>query len=135
METNSKPGDEFPKLSLRVLYSSRLDSNDYANYCRGQGEFYALHRTDYSMPSRGSHFNFSGVYEGLCCYCALGEGYSIFSFGGVGCYHCKMKYLVVKEFSRLKHSTNGQSMWGGLSDALIDLILKMVVGENVKLIQ
>jgi hypothetical protein len=54
-----------------------------------------------------------------------------------------MKYLVVKEFSRLKHqhSTHGQaptwenSRWGGLSDALIDLILRMVVGENVKLIQ
>ena len=144
LESNTKLGDAFPKLSLRVLYSNGLDSDDYSNYCRGQGKFYSLRRTDlYALPSSGSHFNFSGVYAGLCCYCALGEGYSYFSFDGVGCYHSKMKYLVVKEFSRLKHqrSANGQApswencTWGGLSDSLVDLILKMAVGETVKLIQ
>jgi hypothetical protein len=127
---------------MKSHYSSELDSDDFANYCKGQGRFYSLKRTNlFALPSDGSHFNFSGVYQGLCCYCALGKGYSLDSFGGVGCFQCKKEYLFIMEFSKLKLMGGGDAgtwesrKWAGLSDSLIDLILRMLVGENVKLVQ
>ena len=126
---------------FRKNYSSELDSDDFAKYCRGQGSFYSKKQDKYSPPPTGGQFNFSGMYTGLCCYCALGSGYSRVSFNDVGCYHCKMRCMLIKEFSRLKRQGRGVDVswescgWAGLSDSLIDLILRMIVGDQVKMIQ
>jgi hypothetical protein len=120
-------------------YSSELDSEDFAHYCRGQGSFYSFPKGKFALPLNGSHFNFSGTYIGLCCYCALGSGYSLVSFNDVGCYHCKTRCMLIREFSKLKHQGRGRDGsweacgWAGLSDSLIDFILRMIVGEKVKL--
>ena len=121
-------------------YSSELDSEDFAHYCRGQGSFYPHPKGKFALPPNGSHFNFTGIYNRLCCYCALGSGYSHFSFNDVGCYHCKTRCMLIKEFSKLKLQGRGKDGswkscgWAGLSDSLIDLILRMIVGEKVKLV-
>jgi hypothetical protein len=126
---------------FRKNYSSELDSDDFAKYCRGQGSFYSERQGKFDLPANGSHFNFSGVYSGFCCYCALGSGYSAVSFNDVGCYHCKMRFMLIKEFSKLKRQGSGVNVswkscgWAGLSDALIDFILRMIVGDQVKMIQ
>ena len=100
--------------------------------CRGQGQFYA------KGPARGlkkfeSHFNFSGAFEGMCCFCALHKGWSGVSFASVGCYLCKKHKFQIREFSRLKGPDNAVGSpvnWAGLPDSVIDHILKMVVGDK-----
>ena len=128
------------RLGDKLAYSLGMDSDEFDKYCRGQGRFYAARlATIYTHPVMANHFNFSGTFLGQCCYCALGDGLCPQSFREVGCYQCKRRLLVVTEFSKLKQlNPEGKSTWetcgwGGLSDALIELILKMVVGEKTKL--
>ena len=121
-----------------TLFSSELDSDRFSDYCRGQGSFYAMKPANpFEYPKRfETHFNFSGAYEGMCCYCALMRGFHADSFISVGCYHCTRSDALITEFSRLKRRTGGgegptswkSCGWGGLSDSVIDIILKMVVG-------
>lgn len=126
--------------SKQLLLSCELDSDDFAKYCRGQGRFYANPPPSiYISPVGQNHFNYSGTFHGLCCYCALGEGLCPESFRDVGCYQCKRRALVVKEFSKLKdvvcHSSSWEANgWSGLSNSLIDYILGMLVGEKTKLV-
>ena len=62
------------------------------------------------------------------------------SFNDVGCYHCKTRCMLIQEFSKLKLQGRGRDGsweacgWTGLSDSLIDFILRMIVGEKVKLV-
>ena len=119
--------------------SSELGSERFIDFCRGQGKFYSTQRPENDLlPPVSGHFNFAGFFIGMCCHCALRRGLCIESFISVGCYHCKRRYFVWTEFSKLKKKKgNGASLqawasngWGGLSDNLIDHILKMVFGEN-----
>jgi hypothetical protein len=143
MESNANK-DMFPShgLSKKSLFSSELDSDDFSKYCRGQGKFYSEPpRSVFASPVGAHHFNYSGTFHGLCCYCALGKGLCSESFRDVGCYHCKRRSLVVREFSKLKVlKPNGKqaasweaSGWGGLSNSLVDHILRMLVGEKARL--
>ena len=144
LESYYSPRNKFPGSAMKSHYSSELDTDDFGNYCKGQGRFYTLKKPDpFVLPFDGGHFNFSGAYQGLCCYCALGKGYSLDSFSEVGCYQCKKEYLFIKEFSKLKLLARGSEMsgtwesskWAGLSDSLIELILRMLVGFKVKMIE
>ena len=150
------------------LFSSELDSDDFPRYCRGQGKYYLTAPRDrFASPTTttttvgGDHFNFSGIFHGMCCYCALGGGLSLGSFGTLGCHHCLQRFHSVREFSKLKIRTNeeeeasanaatavgcnmkkkkGGSVWdeqgwGGLSDSLIDHILHLALGEKVILVE
>jgi hypothetical protein len=128
-------GGSLPK----TPFSTELDSNRFWAYCRGQGSFYGVEPADiYAAPKRfDTHFNFSGAYTGMCCYCALTRGYNMGSFISVGCYHCKRNEMLIKEFSKLKKRRGDVSSiswstcgWGGLSDSVIDLILQMVVEKK-----
>ena len=97
--------------SSASLYSSELDSGDFTNYCRGQGNFYTSSPRDkYSSPIGGGgdddHFNFSGCFQGMCCYCALGGGLSLGSFGTLSCHYCLQRFHTVREFSKLKIRVN-----------------------------
>jgi hypothetical protein len=124
-----------------ALFSSQLDSDRFPAFCRGQGAFYAVEPSDpFQIPKRfETHFNFSGAYQGVCCYCAMVNGYNFRSFLAKGCYHCKRSELLIREFSKLKHRASTISSWlscgwAGLSDSVIDLILKLVVEEKPLLI-
>ncbi len=164
-------------LGRNLLFSRELDSEEeFVKYCRGQGRFYAINNNNNNNPQQQlsslsyyasspvgqNHFNYSGTFQGLCCYCALGRGLCSESFQDVGCYHCKRRALVVKEFSKLKvvlrrggaaaaasggatttttvaaakaSSSSWESNgWAGLSNPLIDHILKMLVGEKTRLV-
>ena len=126
----------------RTLISSELDSERFADYCKGQGSFYAEKPVNlYDCSKRfQTHFNFSGLYEGMCCYCALGRGLYSGSFVSVGCYQCKRSEALLREFSKLKLRGSDDVIswiscgWSGLSDSVIDLIMKMVVGEKTLLL-
>lgn len=128
---------------LNTLFSGELDSDEFAKYCRGQGRFYAEPpRSLYASPVNANHFNYSGIFQEMCCYCALGEGLCAESFRDIGCYHCKRRYMAITEFGKLKRRRVGESGlsvwnasgWAGLSDALIDHILGMLVGDGTKLV-
>ena len=144
---SSASKDMFPVSGLgrNLLFSRELDSEEeFVKYCRGQGRFYANpHQREqlYASPVGRNHFNYSGTFQGLCCYCALGRGLCSESFQDVGCYQCKRRALVVKEFSRLKvfRGAGAQASWesngwAGLSNPLIDHILRMLVGEKTRLV-
>lgn len=145
MESNAS-NDAFPVpgLGKNLLFSCELDSDEFAKYCRGQGLFYANPpRELYASPVGKNHFNYSGTFQGMCCYCALARGLCSESFSDVGCYQCKRRALVVREFSRLKISRSAGLLlqpswesngWSGLSNSLIDHILRMLVGEKARLV-
>jgi hypothetical protein len=116
--------------------SSELGSDRFVDFCRGQGKYYST-RPDAEIPPVSEHFNFAGYFMGMCCHCALMRGLCIESFISVGCYHCKQRLFVWTEFSKLKKKGKGASIqvwssngWAGLSDNLIDYILKMVFGPK-----
>ena len=128
-----KTRNGFPPIGISLL-SSGLDSDDFAHYCRGQGRFYVTKPMNlFDLPTDDSQFNFSGFFDGCCCYCALGRGFCSISFNEIGCYQCKRVCMLITEFSKLKaggvHNSNFSDCgWSGLSDALIDLILHLVAG-------
>ena len=127
-----------------LLFSSELDSDNFPNNCRGQGQFYLSEPSDkFTLPGE-NHFNFSGCFNGMCCYCALGGGLSLDSFNTMSCYHCMRRFHFVREFSKLKIREENEDHskkcgweaygWAGLSDSLIDLILQFALGKNTKLV-
>ena len=124
-------------------FFTELNSNHCIDTCRGQGRFYSIQQENERetyVPGRVDHFNFAGIHSGVCCYCALGQGWYVDSFIAVGCYSCKHRDSMVKEFSKLKIRIAGSSpSWranglGGLPDFLIDYILKIAIGEKAKLV-
>ena len=119
-------------------HSSQLTSNGCADVCRGQGTFYATRKPDQERPPPYSeHFNFLGIYCGMCCYCALKKGLNLDSFFSVGCYDCKRRrhlVMMATEFARLKKRRSGSAVeawstdrWAGLPDSLIDVIIAMAI--------
>jgi hypothetical protein len=116
-------------------HSLQLAANRPADFCRGQGSFYATQRPEVERaPAQYQHNNFQGFFRRMCCFCALKGGLTIDSFNAVGCYDCKRRrQLVFKEFLKLKNKTGGsdihaRSLWAGLPDSLIDHICAMAIG-------
>jgi hypothetical protein len=134
-----------PSSSMKrvTLFSSEFDSDDFAYYCRGQGRFYCNPPEDVEMITKDyDHFNFTGLFSGLCCFCARMKGFFHASFDCVGCYHCKRRFMVLDEFSKLKQRKHidGESPpswaadgWAALPDSIINLILHRVLGEHALL--
>jgi hypothetical protein len=116
---------------------SELDSNHCIDTCT---LFSRRTSARHTFLAGLDHFNFAGIHSGVCCYCALGQGWYVDSFIAVGCYSCKHRDSMVKEFSKLKIRIAGSSpSWranglGGLPDFLIDYILKIAIGEKAKLV-
>jgi hypothetical protein len=131
-----------------VKTTTELDSEDFANNCRGQGLKYAQRRVtavqikagETITTDRSTQYNFHGQFVGRCCFCALRTGLDLLSFSDIGCYHCKRREILFFEFSRLKRARKLQlddggvvgsswkaNGWSGLSDALIDHILVLAV--------
>jgi hypothetical protein len=83
------------------------------------------------------HFNFSGVFSGLCCFCARMKGFCHDSFVDIACYHCKRRVVVLEEFAKLKRNsvknqdaTWAEQGWAALPDSIIDTILHFALGER-----
>ena len=82
------------------------------------------------------HFNFSGLFSGLCCFCARMQGFYHGSFVDIACYHCKRRLMVLEEFGKLKKSkkdynaTWAEQGWTALPDSIIDVILHCLLGEQ-----
>ena len=121
-------------------HSLQLAANRPADFCRGQGSFYATQRPEVERaPAHYQHNNFQGFFRRMCCFCALKGGLTIDSFNTVGCYDCKRRRLqrqlalMVKQFAKLKNRADGsdihaRSLWAGLPDSLIDHISAMAIG-------
>jgi hypothetical protein len=131
-----------------VMVTSELESDDYVNNCRGQGRKYAERCTDkgfqivvgkWNHPD--DHFNFDGLFQGVCCFCAARMDLSLTIFKDIACYHCKQRDFLFREFALLrvvrKATTPGQSPswethgWGALSDTLVDYILALALNNRV----
>ena len=130
-----------------VMVTSELDSEDFANNCRGQGNRYAVKVSDKKVQmspgewiSPDSHFNFTGMFEGKCCFCALRMGFYFSS--DVVCYHCQRREMLLREFVMITASHKGVAGsekkaptwethgWGALSDALVDYILALALNNR-----
>ena len=150
VQIESSPAKNFFPMyssSNPLILSSELDSDDFPRYCRGQGKFYASRASNkFALPTGAfDHFNFSGYFQGMCCYCALGDGLSPDSFAGLSCYHCMQRFHTVSVFSKLKNKREESAIsegsdkwkssgWSGLSDSLIDHILQLALGNETKLV-
>jgi hypothetical protein len=87
----------------------------------------------------GLHYNFNGVFEGCCCFCALHRGFSADSFRDVGCCYCNRKEHIrrifrgvfVKRGSPATWSTHG---WAAMPSGVMDYILGFVMGPSCRLV-
>ena len=136
----------FKTTSKYMMVTSELESDDFANNCRGQGTRYANKGSHYLLQGiaashESNHYNFEGKFRGMCCFCATRTGFSFELFTDVSCYHCKQRNMLFLEFSRLrivrKPCTKGSSPswethgWGALSDTLIDYILALATNNRI----
>ena len=136
----------FKTTSKYMMVTSELESDDFANNCRGQGTRYSNKGGHYLLQGtaashESNHYNFEGKFRGMCCFCATRTGFSFELFTDVSCYHCKQRNMLFLEFSRLrvvrKPCTKGSSPswethgWGALSDTLIDYILALATNNRI----
>jgi hypothetical protein len=108
----------------------------FSQHCRGQGtRFSVWNRVTHSPHDDSSliHYNFTGCYSGMCCFCALKVGFSADIFGQVGCRHCVRKELLRAEVARCFGSAGGSWTshgWRALPSAIVDRILVFVLGVD-----
>lgn len=135
----------FKSTKKYMMITSELESDDFANNCRGQGSRYSIKGKHYLLQgvsaSSEDHFNFEGKFQGMCCFCATRMEFSFELFSEVSCYHCKQRNMLFLEFSRLrvvrKQCDKGSSSswethgWGALSDTLIDYILALATNNKI----
>lgn len=91
--------------------------------CRGQGRCYA--KKPIGKPTYDNHFNFSGAFEGLCCYCAFHSGWCLSSLREVGCLLCKVE--ISRYVTFMTEIENSRKFWALLPHGVIVHILKFVV--------
>ena len=117
----------------KVNLCSEFDEGDFAKHCRGQGSRY----NDQSSPAYvehvdGAHFNFSGCFNGFCCFCALQSGFGSEMFLTNGCFNCVRKEMLRGEFSKLYKLTGAsweEGRWAALPSAVLDNILRILCGD------
>jgi hypothetical protein len=117
----------------RTKFSSQFDRGNFARYCRGQG----LRYNEPGAPAFADfvndyHYNFSGFFEGRCCFCALHGGFGTELFLTSGCFNCRRKEALRIEFSRLyrlKGASWEAHRWAALPSAVLDHILRHFLGE------
>jgi hypothetical protein len=125
---------------LAVNITSELESDDFVNNCRGQGSKYSDRSGSSVALQQGKethHYNFQGMFQGMCCFCAVRIGLSSLSFVDISCYHCKQRDMLYQEFSRLRVAQGAVAPcweshgWGALSDTLIDYIIALALNNRV----
>lgn len=135
------PG-ELPSLSYlskEAVFSSLFDDESaFAQHCRGQGTLYNERRPASSPYGERAtfHYNFTGCFSGMCCFCALKSGFVAEVFGEMGCYDCVRKERLRAEVARafrssgVNHASASWSShgWSALPLAIVDHILVFVAG-------
>jgi len=135
----------FKSAQNAMMVTSELESDDFANNCRGQGSRYSDKNKHYLLHGESvnhdDHFNFEGKFKGMCCFCSTRMGFSFELFSEVRCYHCKQRDMLFVEFSRLRvvrkqRDTGSEPSWethgwGALSDTLIDYILALATNNRI----
>jgi hypothetical protein len=123
------------------------DDRVFERHCRGQGPKYNHRRGALAFGVEGSdlldtdHYNFSGFFAGMCCFCARHSGFGTELFVCSGCRNCVRKDIMRSAFARLmcgggRRRDGAESSsssweahgWRALPDALVDRILSFVVG-------
>lgn len=124
----------FPKIvvhNFRTKLSSVFDNKDDLTLsCRGQGARYNVCETRYHER----HYNFTGVFQGRCCFCALIGGIARESFLDIACFHCRYKEDIRCEFVKLyymKARSWKSGKWAALPSVVLDHILRIFLGMNV----
>ena len=133
-----------PAISLinkDVRFSSLFDDKTlFELHCRGQGPLYNHpHPSPFGAGDARAdeilHYNFSGFFSGLCCFCARYSGFGENLFMHNGCSNCVRKDILRSGFARLftKHDETEDASWGShgwraLPVALVDHILTFVTG-------
>ena len=94
--------------------------------CKGQGLCFTS--VPWSIPNKDTHFNFTGLFAGLCCICAHKKGWSPISFSDVGCFACKITHTRSNVFaSEIKRS---KDFWSNLDEDVIELIITFLTGRK-----
>ncbi len=99
--------------------------------CRGQGTRYS----PWPHHNQTLHYNFSGAFTGLCCFCALKAGFSPSVFGQTACRQCVWRERLRAEVAVCFGSGAGATSvswvshgWRALPSAIVDRILVLVLG-------
>lgn len=133
-----------PSIAVRsrsARFSSLFDDRSvFEMHCRGQGLKYNHHNGALAFGVQGGaddimHYNFSGYFAGMCCFCARHSGFGSELFLCSGCRNCVLKDVMRSGTVRLfyRKDCGGDSSWGAhgwraLPSALMDHILSFVVG-------
>ena len=113
-----------------VLLSEGFDGEDYVNFCLAQGRRVPVELLSFA------HYNFSGCFDGYCCFCALHAGFGEALFVEVSCKKCIQKEEVRKIWSSLYAAqpfVNWRSHgWAALPSSILDKIIQYVVLTPVR---
>jgi hypothetical protein len=119
-----------PETPLSALFD---DAGVSELHCRGQGSRYN-HKKRFDGSDEDLHFNFSGCFIGMCCFCACHSGFGTELFLCNGCSHCVRKDILRLGFTRPFSRVDGVETsweshgWRALPMVLVDHILSFVVG-------
>ena len=131
-------------INRNTRLSTIFDTGHTFAFCRGQG----LRYNDADAPDvidfiEDYHFNFSALFKGYCCFCALHAGFGAGLFVDTACYSCKHKHEAVSLIKQLLrprplHLHDGNSSpwatlgWSALPAAVVDKILQHLLKEGVQ---
>jgi hypothetical protein len=111
-----------------------FEEGDPYRHCRGQGTKHkklegVKHQNSCSEESE-YHFNFSGIFQNYCCFCAMHACGDDCLFMDVACYLCTDKNAMIRAFMEL-YRTKGTSWqthgWAALPSAILDKIVGLVI--------
>ena len=132
-----------PLIALRskgVGFSSLFDDESvFELHCRGQGLKYNHLRGAQAFgvgmeDGDAEHYNFSGCFAGMCCFCARHSGFGSELFICSGCRNCVRKDILRSGVARLFNRGVGGDLsweshgWRALPSSLVDHIISFVVG-------
>jgi len=132
-----------PLFAMRVnnaRFSSQFDDQSvFELHCRGQGPRYNHSNGALAFGAGVSsddvmHYNFSGFFAGMCCFCARHSGFGTELFICSGCNNCVRKDILRSACVRLfRNKQDGDvswedNGWRALPSVLVDYIISFVVG-------
>lgn len=110
-----------------------FEQGDPFRHCRGQGLKYKdrCSLTAVVEYVHGHHFNFSGIFQRYCCFCAMHAVGGPDLFADVACYLCSEKYAVIKAFVDLVYRRQAcgwkQHGWAALPSVILDRIVCLAI--------
>lgn len=121
-----------------IPLSDIFETNQTFAFCRGQGIRYNEHSYHAVVEfAAENHYNFSGAFQGYCCFCALHADFGTETFLSVGCYSCKQTQQALANFIELTKSKPGTHIawqthgWAALPSVILDNILRHLIGDRL----